>query len=145
MTEEKKAGSEVIVTLSHTLSLDRSMVMQFAIAKDATKSEKSALLDEMREIGERQMAFGELDKNKMQLKQHLKNAELCRSRLNDIEDVAKMAYSINGGGKRGPYKLTEVQQKAHHANASQLEDIAKQVSAIEQTIEKLEKVIADRT
>src|SRR5262245_42952383 len=104
MSEQKRTGSEVICTLSHELSGRRQFVMQFAVPKDATVGEKNALLDEMRILGERQMAFGQLSNDEQELKRFLKDAEETRARMGDIEATARMAYQINGGGKRGPSK-----------------------------------------
>jgi hypothetical protein len=144
MTEQKQAGSEVIVTLS-TEVLGGQMVVQFALPKDADFAAKNAQVDEIRRMVERQMAFGELDKAKLRLATDLKNAETCRARINDIETAAKMAYAINGGNKRGDVKYSDAQQKGLHLNYNNLEDLNRQITAARTQIEKCERLIEVRT
>jgi hypothetical protein len=109
----------------------RQLVLQSFVERDCKPEELNALLDKMRNAGERQMAWEKIDDLTLQLKQEYISAEQQQVRIET--DAARIKQDWNGR-RRGDVQLTPSEkQKQQQANET-IEGIRTRIATINEAL-----------
>lgn len=106
------------IGISYQVALhgQRQLVMQSFVGRDCTKDELNALLDKLRNAGERQFAFGQIDEINLNLERSMVEARQQQGRIEEADARIKTEWA--NGRKRGDPQLTQSQiQKQREAYA----------------------------
>jgi hypothetical protein len=110
----------------------RQLVLQSFVGRDCMAEELDALLDKMRNAGERQMAWEKIDDLTLQLKQEYINAADQQVRI-DVEDV-RLKQEWSGGQRRGDLKLTQHQLQKQREALETAEGIKTRIANIKEAL-----------
>ena len=120
------------IGISYQVALhgQRQLVLQSFIDRDCSKDTLNGLLDKLRNAGERQFAWGQIDDLMLKIDQEYINAQQHQIRMEKADEQIKIDWEK--GNRRGDVSLSSAQlQKQRDAY-----DIAE---AIKGRIEKLRK------
>jgi hypothetical protein len=96
------------------LHAQRQLVLQSFIGRDCSKDELNTLLDKLRNAGERQFAWGQIDDLQLKIEQEYKNARDHQIRIEKADAAIKAEWA--NGSRRGDVCLSQSQlQKQREA------------------------------
>jgi hypothetical protein len=130
MADELEKTPSIGISYQVALHGARQLVLQSFIDRDCSKADLNELLDKLRNAGERQFAWGQIDDLNLKIEQEHINAQQHQVRLEKADQQIKQEWA--NGNRRGEVRLSSSQiQKQREAY-----DIAE---AIKGRIEKLTK------
>jgi hypothetical protein len=130
MTDELEKTPSIGISYQVALHGQRQLVLQSFIDRDCSKVDLNELLDKLRNAGERQFAWGQIDDLNLKIEQEHINAQQHQVRIEKADEQIKQEWA--NGNRRGDVRLSSSQiQKQREAY-----DIAE---AIKGRIEKLSK------
>lgn len=99
------------IGISYQVALhgQRQLVLQSFIDRNCSKEELNQLLDKLRNAGERQFAWGQIDDLQLKIEQEHINAQQHQIRIEKADEMVKKEW--DNGSRRGDVRLTQSQQQ----------------------------------
>jgi hypothetical protein len=129
------------ISLQVALHGNRQLVLQSFVERDCTPAALNAILDKLRDAGERQFAWGEVENIHMKIKQEHINASQHQIKIEKTDEAIKAEWE--NGNRRGEPRLTQQQIQRQREAYEIAEGIKTRIAILTDDLVKWEAKLAD--
>lgn len=140
MDAQDEKTPSIGISLQVALHGQRQLVMQSFIDRDCERAVLDALLDKLRDAGERQYAWGQVEDIKLKIVQEHRNALQHQVRIESADTALHKEWS--NGGRRGELRLTDNQIQRQKEAYAIAEGIKERIAQLHTELGKWESVLA---
>jgi hypothetical protein len=128
------------ISLQVALHGQRQLVLQSFIDRDCERPALDALLDKLRDAGERQYAWGQVEDIKLKIEQERRNATQHQLRIEQADTALKQNWE--NGSRKGDLRLTQAEIQRQKEAYAIAEGIKERVAQLRTELGKWESVLA---